>query len=89
MINLGPDQIAAELQTFANKLAQGAKTLGDLGEIETGVSPRDPVYQEDKLTLYRYRPRVTELHPIPLLIVYPLVNRPYMMDLHEHRSLIR
>ena len=89
MINLSPDQIAAELRTFTDRLAQGAKTLGGLGEIEAGVSPRDPVYQEDKLTLYRYQPRVAEPHPIPLLIVYALVNRPYMMDLQDDRSLIR
>lgn len=89
MINLSPAQIAEELRTFTGRLAQGAKTLGGLGEIETGVSPRDPVYQEDKLTLYRYQPRVAELHPIPLLIVYALVNRPYMMDLQDDRSLIR
>ena len=89
MINLSPDQIAEELRTFTDRLAQGAKVLGGLGEIETGVSPRDPVYQEDKLTLYRYQPRVAEPHPIPLLIVYALVNRPYMMDLQDDRSLIR
>ena len=89
MIHFSPDQIAAELRTFTDQLAQGAKTLGGLGEIETGVSPRDPVYQEDKLTLYRYQPRVAKPHPVPLLIVYALVNRPYMMDLQEDRSLIR
>ncbi|RXL82188.1 class III poly(R)-hydroxyalkanoic acid synthase subunit PhaC, partial [Citrobacter sp. AAK_AS5] len=39
--------------------------------------------------LYRYQPRMAEPHPVPLLIVYALVNRPYMMDLQEDRSLIR
>ncbi|HOB61525.1 MAG TPA: class III poly(R)-hydroxyalkanoic acid synthase subunit PhaC [Candidatus Competibacteraceae bacterium] len=89
MIQFSPEQITEELQEFAARLAQGAKMLGEVGEIEAGVSPRDPVYQEDKLTLYRYRPRVAQPHPVPLLIVYALVNRPYMMDLQEDRSLIR
>ena len=60
-----------------------------VGEAEAGVSPREAVYQEDKLTLYRYQPRVEKPHPIPVLIVYALVNRPYMMDLQEDRSMIR
>ena len=89
MINLSSEQIAEELQTFSARMAQGARILAEIGEVETGVSPRDPVYQEDKLTLYRYRPRVAEPHPVPLLIVYALVNRPYMMDLQEDRSMIR
>ncbi|PIE82980.1 MAG: class III poly(R)-hydroxyalkanoic acid synthase subunit PhaC [Candidatus Contendobacter odensis] len=89
MINLTAEQITEELRIFSTKLAQGRETLSSLGDITTGVSPRDPVYQEDKLVLYRYQPRVEKPHPVPLLIVYALVNRPYMMDLQEDRSMIR
>ena len=89
MIGLTSERIAEELQSFSAKLAQGGRTLHGLGEIETGVSPREAVYQEDKLTLYRYRPRLEKPHSVPLLIVYALVNRPYMMDLQEDRSMIR
>ena len=89
MIGLTSERITEELRSFSAKLAQGGQTLRDLGEIETGVSPREAVYQEDKLTLYRYQPRVAQPHPVPLLIVYALVNRPYMMDLQEDRSMIR
>ena len=89
MIGLTSERITEELRSFSAKLAQGGQTLRDLGEIETGVSPREAVYQEDKLTLYRYQPRVAQPHPVPLLIIYALVNRPYMMDLQEDRSMIR
>jgi polyhydroxyalkanoate synthase len=89
VIGLTPDRITEELESFRERLAHGTQTLAQAGEIEAGVSPRDPVYQEDKLVLYRYRPRVAEPHPVPLLIVYALVNRPYMMDLQEDRSMIR
>ncbi len=55
-----------------------------------GCSPKDPVWQSGKLTLYRYRPILAPAAgSVPLLIVYALVNRPYMMDLQEDRSLIR
>jgi polyhydroxyalkanoate synthase subunit PhaC len=55
-----------------------------------GCSQKEAVWQSGKLTLYRYRALSTPAAPrVPLLIVYALVNRPYMMDLQEDRSLIR
>src|SRR6202049_3816916 len=55
-----------------------------------GCSQKEAVWQSDKLTLYRYRPIARPAAGgVPLLIVYALVNRPYMMDLQEDRSLIR
>jgi polyhydroxyalkanoate synthase len=55
----------------------------------TGVSARDAVWQTGKLTLFRYRPMSKPDGGAPLLIVYALVNRPYMMDLRPDRSLIK
>jgi polyhydroxyalkanoate synthase len=55
----------------------------------SGCSQRHPIWQSGKLTLYRYQPIVAASGDVPLLIVYALVNRPYMMDLQEDRSLIR
>jgi polyhydroxyalkanoate synthase len=59
-----------------------------------GCSPKDVVWRSGKLTLHRYRPLASarqrpDVRRAPLLIVYALVNRPYMMDLQEDRSLIR
>jgi polyhydroxyalkanoate synthase subunit PhaC len=54
-----------------------------------GCSEKDEVWRSGKLRLYRYRSRAGIPQPIPLLIVYALVNRPYMMDLEPERSLIR
>jgi polyhydroxyalkanoate synthase subunit PhaC len=84
-----PDQIAQELFEFNRKVATGLMCLSKIGEVDVGVSPKDPVYGEDKMVLYHYRPRVSDPSKIPLLVVYALVNRPYMTDLQEDRSLIR
>ena len=54
-----------------------------------GCSEKQAVWQSGKTTLYRYRPIARPEASSPLLIVYALVNRPYMMDLQEDRSLIR
>jgi polyhydroxyalkanoate synthase len=55
----------------------------------TGCSLKDVVWQSGKLTLHRYRPITRPEGDVPLLVVYALVNRPYMMDLQPDRSLIR
>jgi polyhydroxyalkanoate synthase len=84
-----PDQIAQEVFDFNRRIASGMATLSQIGEIEVGISPKDTVYQEDKLSLFHYRPRVSQPAKVPLLIVYALVNRPYMTDLQDDRSLIK
>ncbi len=54
-----------------------------------GCSEKETVWESGKLRLYRYRPIARPAGAVPLLIVYALINRPYMMDLQEDRSLIR
>ncbi len=64
--------------------------LAAAGRVAAGCSEREAVWQSGKLTLFRYRPIARPASGgVPLLIVYALVNRPYMMDLQEDRSLIR
>jgi polyhydroxyalkanoate synthase len=87
--DLKPDVLAREILEFNGKLAQGLNTLSSLEDVEVGVSPKDAVYAEDKMVLYHFRPQVEKPHPVPVLIVYALVNRPYMADLQEGRSLIQ
>ena len=78
-----------EARAFGERLARGLSTLAALGEVEVGCSEKEPVYSEDKLVLYRYRPRAAPAGLPPVLICYALVNRPYMVDLQEDRSLVR
>jgi polyhydroxyalkanoate synthase len=54
-----------------------------------GVCDKEEIWRSGKLRLYRYRSIAKPSSEVPLLIVYALVNRPYMMDLEKDRSLIR
>jgi polyhydroxyalkanoate synthase len=77
---------------LAGKMASVMAALSAIGKVEIGTAPKQEVYREDKLVLYRYEadpaaPRVR--NRVPLLICYALVNRPYMLDLQPDRSLIR
>jgi polyhydroxyalkanoate synthase len=84
-----PDQAIQEMLEFNKKITEGLKTLTEIGKIDVGMTPREAVYQEDKMVLYRYKPMVDKINPTPLLIVYALVNRPYMIDLQPDRSLVK
>jgi polyhydroxyalkanoate synthase subunit PhaC len=86
---LRPDRAAQEIVDFNQRLAKGLRTLTDVGKIDVGVTPKEAVYREDKLVLYRFTPMVESPLSVPVLIVYALVNRPYMTDLQEDRSMVR
>ncbi|KOR28602.1 poly-beta-hydroxybutyrate polymerase [Achromatium sp. WMS1] len=89
-INIRPDKLSEEMLDFGRKLSKGMENLLNAKPIDTGVSPKDAVYKEDKLVLYKYQAPVDlPQKPIPLLVIYALVNRPYMTDLQEDRSTIK
>ena len=89
-IDIRPDKLAQEMFDYSQKLGQGVENLLNAEKIDTGVTPRVEIYSEDKLTLYRYQASAKQIqNPTPVLIVYALVNRPYMTDLQENRSTVR
>ncbi len=90
-INIKPEQVINEIAAFNAKLGEGMKNLRNIGDIPAGVTEKEEVYREDKLTLYRYINPTGKAatNKTPLLIAYALVNRPYMTDLQENRSMIR
>jgi len=90
LVAISPETFARELAEMSRRTVAGIEALSriDADAIQVGFSPREAVYREDKLTLYRYTPLVEHPHPVPLLINYALVNRPYMVDLEEGRSLV-
>ena len=53
-----------------------------------GATPCEVVYEEGKLKLLRYRNDSVKFAE-PILICFALVNRPYILDLKEDRSVVR
>lgn len=84
------EDTAHEYLELTQKIVKGIENLSRLREedIQSGVSAKEIVYQEDKVILYRFIPQVEKPLPVPLLMVYALVNRPFMVDLQEGRSLV-
>jgi len=67
----------------------GVQNMMDIEEIDMGTTPKELVYSEDKISLYRCKPTVSKPHSIPVLVVYALVNRQYMLDIQENKSTVR
>jgi polyhydroxyalkanoate synthase len=84
-----PERAHAEVEAFRRKLEAGLETLKRVGPIELGITPREAVYTEDKLTLWHFKGEKTPTAKVPLLICYALVNTPWMIDLQEDRSMVR
>ena len=83
------EQTARQMLAFSSKLARGARHLAAANIEHDGCTPFDEVFTFEGTRLRRYvsnQPR--QEHP-PLLIVYALVNRPYMLDLEPERSFLR
>lgn len=87
---MGWEKIYHEYAELSKKMVTGIENLSKLREddINIGFTPKEEVYREDKLVLYRFKPVVEKPLKIPLILVYALVNRPYMVDLQEGRSLV-
>lgn len=87
-IRIRPTDAVRELVEMTQKAAKNLSFIRD-NDIQIGTTPKEAVYQEDNIILYHYTPTVKKPFKIPVLIVYALVNRPYMVDLQENRSLVR
>ena len=57
-------------------------------EPEVAPTPKEVVWTRNKTKLYRYISDQPKKHKIPLLMVYALINKPYVLDLTKGGSLI-
>ncbi|MCX8175629.1 MAG: class III poly(R)-hydroxyalkanoic acid synthase subunit PhaC [Candidatus Bathyarchaeota archaeon] len=67
------------------------KLFSTMSGIEADVwqSPFDVIHKNGIFRLLHYRPMVENVAPVPVLIVYAFINRPYIMDLQPDRSIVR
>ncbi len=81
--------ILKEMTDMSQKVIKSYETLKNIKEVEIATSPKTAVYNEDKLTLYRYNRDTDATFKTPILIVYALVNTYKMLDIQPDRSYIK
>ena len=88
-LGFSPEDLLQEAMAMQRKLMDGLKVLPDIDDVDYGATERHAVWSDGKVTLYRFVGKKPATARVPLLIVYALVNRPYMVDLQADRSLVQ
>ena len=88
-LGFGNDDLLQEALQWQRKLVDGLKLLPGVEDVDYGVTERQEVWSDGKVKLYRFVSDKADTRKPPLLIVYALVNRPYMVDLQDGRSLVQ
>lgn len=86
---------AAMAMAMTDEFSQAADRLKTLSKVMTtkasiAQTPKELVWALNKAKLYRYVPVVPaeKRHPVPLLLVFALMNRPYILDLRPGHSFV-
>jgi polyhydroxyalkanoate synthase len=87
-----PPSSPAELQAELRKIEEQVRTLVRVTTTPypVGQTPKEVVWALNKAKLYRYTPVVPaeQRHPVPLLLVFALMNRPSILDLRPGNSFV-
>jgi polyhydroxyalkanoate synthase subunit PhaC len=78
------------IETMTVKAKYGGEYYADPNTTPVGQTPRELVFRKGKIELYKYRPQpeTKQANAAPVLIVYSLINKPYILDLIPGYSFI-
>jgi polyhydroxyalkanoate synthase len=77
----------SDLAAFMKRYATGMRILLEGAEAPTAQTPKEVIWTKNKAKLYHYPPTERRF-AVPLLMVYALINRAYVLDLMPGTSLI-
>ncbi|MGF1472129.1 MAG: alpha/beta fold hydrolase [Rubrobacteraceae bacterium] len=76
------------IEDLFERYVQGLEIMAEGARAETGQTPKEIIWSRNKAKLYHYRPGKEKQHPIPVLLIYALVNRSYILDLKPGNSFV-
>lgn len=77
-----------ELQNSYYRFKRVSEVLTKDPEPQVGLTPKEVIWTKNKTKLYRYQPALKKTNKVPLLMIYALINKPYILDLTPGNSLI-
>ncbi len=78
----------SDFDSAYRKYRQGMRILLEGAHAHTGQTPKELIWSKNKARLYRYAPAAEKRFAVPILLVYALINRPYILDLLPGSSLV-
>lgn len=78
----------SDLESAFKKYRTGMEIVLEGAKADTGQSPKEVIWTKNKAKLYHYEPMVEKRFPVPILMIYALINRPYVLDLMPGNSLV-
>lgn len=78
-----------EFVDLSRKLEKTRSVLHNAGDIGVGTTPNEIVLDAKMYRLLHYRPMVSRTAKTPVLVVYALINKSYILDLQPDKSWIR
>jgi polyhydroxyalkanoate synthase len=82
------ETIPDEYQESYSRLTRATEVLTIEPEPEVGLTPKEVIWTKNKAKLYRYASDQPKKFKVPLLLVYALINKPYILDLTPGNSLV-
>ncbi len=84
------DSIVEDALRAASRPLRTVQAISSSFRYPVGQTPREEVWRLNKTTLYRYKPvrPAAERHPVPLLLVFAAINRPFLLDMRPGFSFI-
>lgn len=86
------EEVGAELQRSYDRMVESTRKWTEVLTVEpppqTGLTPKDVVWRKNKARLYRYIGDSPYKYRTPILFIYALINKAYILDLLPGSSLV-
>jgi len=81
--------VADEVKEAYRKLEKARSVLHTAGDIEVGQTPHEVLAETRAYRLLHYQQMVSKTAKTPILVVYALINRSYVLDLQHDKSWVK
>ncbi|HRP90791.1 MAG TPA: class III poly(R)-hydroxyalkanoic acid synthase subunit PhaC [Edaphocola sp.] len=89
-MTVNPISFVDEITNTTEKLYKGYEALQKMEDVEVATTPKELVFQKDKVKIYHYlREGVAVKCKIPVLVSFAMLNRHDVLDLQPDKSLMK
>ena len=86
---MSQNSVLDEFISVNEKMKKTYEALSHIGNVEVAVTPKELVWQCDKVKMYHYKRETPAKCKIPVLVSFAIMNRHDVLDLQPDRSLMK